>query len=114
MFPRYPPSIRITYQELRITAYYTGHTAGKRLFGSKKSREIRDPVCGMIIDVEDLHYSTAANGGQYFFCSPGCKSSFKRDLNREYQSESAQRKVVRKSARKASHCDSCASTKNPH
>ena len=43
---------------------------------------ILDPVCGMIVDVEEQRghgLTTEHSGKTYAFCSSGCKSSFEAD-----------------------------------
>lgn len=38
-----------------------------------------DPVCGMTVDVADAKYHTLHEGTDYWFCAPGCQTTFERD-----------------------------------
>jgi xanthine dehydrogenase accessory factor len=42
------------------------------------SRQARDPVCGMTVDVSTANYKSEHNGGTLYFCGAGCKPSFDR------------------------------------
>jgi len=37
---------------------------------------VKDPVCGMNIEVEKASASTTQDGKTYYFCSPMCKTKF--------------------------------------
>ena len=43
------------------------------------AQKVIDPVCGMSIDPAGAAGSSAYDGAQYFFCSPGCKQKFDAD-----------------------------------
>ncbi|MDE0194996.1 MAG: XdhC family protein [bacterium] len=38
-----------------------------------------DPVCNMTVLVADAKYHSAHDGGDYWFCAPGCKKAFEAD-----------------------------------
>jgi YHS domain-containing protein len=38
--------------------------------------QVRDVVCGMMIESETAKYKSEYQGQTYYFCAPGCKSSF--------------------------------------
>ena len=40
---------------------------------------VRDPVCGMTVDPATATEKVEYDGATYYFCSPGCRSSFERD-----------------------------------
>lgn len=45
----------------------------------KKAPQNRDPVCGMMVDV-DPHAIRATHGGvDYYFCASGCRDAFVAD-----------------------------------
>ncbi len=40
--------------------------------------EARDPVCGMMVEVESAHFQMEHNGRMYYFCAAGCMKAFER------------------------------------
>lgn len=38
-----------------------------------------DPVCKMEVETETAQWSSEYKGQKYYFCAPGCKSSFDKD-----------------------------------
>lgn len=38
-----------------------------------------DPVCKMEVDPDTAQWKSEYNGQTYYFCAPGCKSSFDKD-----------------------------------
>jgi YHS domain-containing protein len=36
----------------------------------------KDVVCGMMVDEKSAKYKTEYEGKTYYFCSPGCMTSF--------------------------------------
>jgi YHS domain-containing protein len=38
-----------------------------------------DPVCGMQVDEKTAAWKAEYKGQTYYFCAPGCKSSFEKD-----------------------------------
>jgi YHS domain-containing protein len=38
-----------------------------------------DPVCDMEVDEKTAQWKSEYQGKTYYFCSPGCKSSFDKD-----------------------------------
>ncbi len=41
--------------------------------------QVRDVVCGMMIDPETASASTLQDGKTYYFCCGGCKRAFERN-----------------------------------
>lgn len=41
--------------------------------------QVKDPVCGMTVEAESAKATSTYQGKTYYFCSPGCKTSFDRD-----------------------------------
>lgn len=61
-------------------------------FGKKEKRDNRgkhtpmqgtgsakDPVCNMMVDPKTAPAKSVYNGQTYYFCAPGCKTSFDKD-----------------------------------
>jgi xanthine dehydrogenase accessory factor len=42
-------------------------------------REARDPVCGMVVYVDDAKHHAVLDGSDYWFCSAGCLQAFEHD-----------------------------------
>jgi xanthine dehydrogenase accessory factor len=42
------------------------------------SKQAKDPVCGMMVDVSPAKYKSEHNGSPVYFCGAGCKQSFDR------------------------------------
>ena len=42
-------------------------------------REARDPVCGMVVYVDDAKHHTVHDGREWWFCSAGCRRAFAED-----------------------------------
>ncbi|HAJ35074.1 MAG TPA: YHS domain-containing protein [Chloroflexi bacterium] len=38
--------------------------------------QVKDPVCGMVIDSETTKLKSEYMGKTYYFCAPGCKVAF--------------------------------------
>lgn len=38
--------------------------------------QVRDVVCGMMVDSETAQHKSEYKGETYYFCAPGCKRSF--------------------------------------
>lgn len=38
-----------------------------------------DPVCKMNVNEKNAKFRSSHEGKEYFFCSPGCKTSFDKD-----------------------------------
>ncbi len=47
----------------------------------------KDPVCGMMVDENKAAAKAEHNGTIYYFCSPGCKTSFEQDPDKYAKSE---------------------------
>lgn len=43
------------------------------------AQTVKDPVCGMEVDPETAAAKAEYKGNTYYFCAPGCKSSFERE-----------------------------------
>ncbi|MBE2201377.1 MAG: YHS domain-containing protein [Anaerolinea sp.] len=43
--------------------------------------QVKDVVCGMMVDSETAEYQSEYKGKPYYFCAPGCKRAF--DANPE-------------------------------
>ncbi|MGH7713305.1 MAG: YHS domain-containing protein [Gemmatimonadaceae bacterium] len=43
--------------------------------------QVRDPVCGMLVDPESAAYSTF-QGSMYYFCTPECRDLFEANPSR--------------------------------
>ena len=43
------------------------------------AEKVKDPVCGMEIEVQHAAGKTEYQGKTYYFCSPGCKAAFEKD-----------------------------------
>ena len=39
----------------------------------------KDPVCGMQVDEEKAAATSVYEGTTYYFCAPGCKTTFDKD-----------------------------------
>ncbi len=48
----------------------------------------KDPVCAMDVTPETAAGTSEYNGQTYYFCSPGCKSSFDKDPEKYLGKES--------------------------
>jgi YHS domain-containing protein len=40
---------------------------------------VKDPVCGMLVDPKTAPAKSEYKGQTYYFCAPGCKTSFDKD-----------------------------------
>jgi YHS domain-containing protein len=40
--------------------------------------QVKDPVCGMMVDSETTKLKSEYNGQTYYFCAPGCKTAFEK------------------------------------
>ncbi len=41
--------------------------------------QVKDLVCGMMVDTETAEHKLEYQGQMYYFCAPGCKKAFERD-----------------------------------
>jgi Cu+-exporting ATPase len=53
------------------------------------SKMVKDPVCGMMVDPETAPAKAEHKGKTYYFCAPGCKVAFERDLEKCLESEAS-------------------------
>ncbi|MCL4830574.1 MAG: YHS domain-containing protein [Caldilinea sp.] len=44
--------------------------------------QVKDPVCGMVIDSKTAKYKSEFEGQTYYFCAPGCKTAFDKEPRR--------------------------------
>jgi Cu+-exporting ATPase len=49
--------------------------------------QVKDVVCGMMVDPETAAATTAYKGETYYFCAPGCKVAFEKNPEKYLQSE---------------------------
>ena len=49
--------------------------------------QVRDPVCGMLIEADEAKAKSSYQGSFYYFCSTECKQAF--DANPEHYVERA-------------------------
>jgi YHS domain-containing protein len=42
----------------------------------------KDPICGMMMDEKNARFVSEHDGRSFYFCSPGCKSTFDKDPHR--------------------------------
>src|SRR4051812_15946022 len=45
--------------------------------GEQKIKDVRDPVCGMLVDPHTAKHRHQHEGRTYYFCSGGCLAKFK-------------------------------------
>jgi xanthine dehydrogenase accessory factor len=48
----------------------------------EKTTEVKDPICGMTVDVARAKYKSAFEGRSYYFCCAGCKQAFDKQPQR--------------------------------
>jgi xanthine dehydrogenase accessory factor len=53
----------------------------------EESREAQDPVCGMMVEIANAHFTSEYGEKTYYFCAAGCKRSFDKEPGRYIQSE---------------------------
>lgn len=51
--------------------------------------QVRDVVCGMMVDTETAQHKSEYKGQTYYFCAAGCKRSFDQDPERYLRDESS-------------------------
>ncbi len=44
--------------------------------------QVKDPVCGMVLDDKDVVATSEYRGKRYSFCSQDCKAAFDKDPER--------------------------------
>jgi xanthine dehydrogenase accessory factor len=50
-----------------------------------------DPVCGMIVEIANAHFTSEYKGKSYYFCAAGCKRSFDKEPGKYVQTETSSR-----------------------
>ncbi len=53
------------------------------------AQQVKDVVCGMMVDPDTAPAKATYKGETYYFCSPGCKVSFERNPEQYLQPENA-------------------------
>jgi xanthine dehydrogenase accessory factor len=51
--------------------------------------EAKDPVCGMMVEIATVRFSSEYAGTTYYFCASGCKRSFDKEPGKYIQPESS-------------------------
>lgn len=51
--------------------------------------QVKDVVCGMMVDPETAPAKSVYEGKTYYFCAPGCKAAFERDPEKYLNAEGA-------------------------
>jgi YHS domain-containing protein len=41
--------------------------------------QVKDPVCGMMVDRNTAQHKSEYKGQTYYFCAPGCKTAFDKE-----------------------------------
>jgi YHS domain-containing protein len=41
--------------------------------------QVKDPVCGMMVDSETTQFKSEYKGQTYYFCTTGCKTAFDKE-----------------------------------
>ena len=63
--------------------YKWGQCASNTQRGDYLRREVsemtKDPVCGMMVDLETTSAKAEYKGQTHYFCCPGCKAAFEKD-----------------------------------
>ena len=49
--------------------------------------QVKDVVCGMMVDPETAPAQAEYKGQTYYFCAPGCKAAFEREPEKYLQAE---------------------------
>lgn len=49
--------------------------------------QVKDVVCGMMVDPETAPAKTEYKGQTYYFCAPGCKVAFEKDPEKYLKGE---------------------------
>ncbi len=47
--------------------------------------QVKDVVCGMMVDPETAPAKTEYKGQTYYFCAPGCKAAFEKEPEKYVQ-----------------------------
>lgn len=53
--------------------------AGSYVASTTQLEEVIDPVCGMTVDADASNRPFTYEGTTYYFCAPGCRTSFEKD-----------------------------------
>ena len=53
--------------------------------------QVKDVVCGMMVDSETTQFKSEYKGKTYYFCAPGCKTAFDKKPGEVRDAERARR-----------------------
>jgi len=62
--------------------------------------QVKDVVCGMMVDPEKAPAKAEYKGKAYHFCSPGCRAAFEKDPDKYLKAEAEE-------GHKGGHCHCC-------
>jgi len=48
-------------------------------------KKVKDPVCGMEVEVKKAEFKSEYNGNTYYFCSSYCKEEFEREPTKYFK-----------------------------
>lgn len=51
-------------------------------------KQARDPICGMLVDIDDAVFTSRWMGKDFYFCASGCRDLFAEDPARFAKPES--------------------------
>ena len=46
---------------------------------NERPKFAKDPICGMVVNIDKAAGMSTYEGKQFYFCSPGCKQKFDAD-----------------------------------
>jgi xanthine dehydrogenase accessory factor len=75
-------------RQLRITNYSRAQSPVSNLelpIAQNHPNEVRDPVCGMTVEIATAHFTSQYEGTMYYFCAAGCKRSFDKEPQKYIQ-----------------------------
>ncbi|HEX9838634.1 MAG TPA: XdhC family protein [Anaerolineales bacterium] len=56
---------------------------------SEEALQAKDPVCSMLVEISNAHFTSEYGGKTYYFCAAGCKRSFDKEPGRYVQPETS-------------------------
>ena len=78
----HPPSTETAAVQSQVGSR-CDHPADKHDHGAAvAAHQVKDPVCGMVVDPDTTPHKAQFEGRDYFFCSAGCATKFKQDPSR--------------------------------
>ena len=57
-------------------------TLGQAGIATRGGLRLKDPVCGMLVEIASARHRSEASGRVVYFCCAGCKEAFERDPQR--------------------------------